>query len=278
MRFIRILISLCLYIFYIFFLVSYKSTEKLAKAQPEKYQVLYIEVYPKNFSIGVCRKGTGFIIKSKTRYYLVTNYHVITGRDPDDTTIWTDDDIREHYDGYVVNILYKSTDGKTIWRKENLLSNNKHKFIEYQLNTGLVDVIALPLTDTTRMAGYIHPIKYNHSKTFILNDKDSAFAIGYIAVGYNSIVPPLVRKPGCILSMPNEPLNENPYFLLNIPGQRYTQGGMSGSPVFYISRKQENLIFLGVLSKDIFWGETKNYINELIWSSNYLTKKFNSLP
>jgi S1-C subfamily serine protease len=45
----------------------------------ESVQSLYIEVLRDNITLG---SATGFIIKSNTQNYLITNWHVVTNKNP----------------------------------------------------------------------------------------------------------------------------------------------------------------------------------------------------
>lgn len=68
MRFL-VLLFLC-------FQIGYSFCQTI---QQETVQSLYLELYRDTTPIA---SGTGFIIKSKTKNYLVTNYHVLTNKNP----------------------------------------------------------------------------------------------------------------------------------------------------------------------------------------------------
>src|SRR6185312_465719 len=70
---------------FLLFLYGYSCSSQLI-SRIESVQSLYIEVYKDNIKLG---SATGFLIRSKTRNYLVTNFHVVTNKKPTDFT-WLD--------------------------------------------------------------------------------------------------------------------------------------------------------------------------------------------
>lgn len=241
----------------------------------ESVQSLYIEMYKDSTVLG---SGTGFIIRSKTRNYLVTNYHVVTNRKAENNA-WID--LKTPIAPNRVAIVQNAKKlGEYVVKWENLLDKNGNPlWHENRINNEMVDVIELPLNDTSNVA--IYPVTYNSplDTTILLQPTDRVFVLGF-PLGIHSAPFMPLWKSGIISSEPDINQENKPIMWVDINGI----GGMSGSPVYYVSNqvldnhgnRNEYVtsvsIFLGVFSH----GQPNIY--GALWKSQFLKGIFDKLP
>ncbi len=274
-------------ILFIFILIFNISRSQIPISD-ESIQSLYIEVYHNANSLG---NATGFIIQSKTRYYLVTNFHVLSGGESIDgenkpDSSHTPNRIDIHYFSkstilgkYVIKSepLYKNK--QSLWRGNVTYANDKWN---------KVDVVELPLNDTIGV--YIKPIDYHTS----INDfdtlypSDQLFVVGFpFSLQLTSKGLP-IWESGTIASEPDA--ND-----LNMWFNAAAFPGMSGSPVYYIAKNEYNSYKKAYLRGSFFIGvfsgyESWNIKNEkgqiiqsyglygVIWKADYLRMLWDKLP
>jgi hypothetical protein len=268
------------YILIIIFLVSLIKTTQCQDrviTRIESVQSLYIETYKNNIKLS---SATGFVIKSKTQNYLITNWHVATNKDPK-TKKWINPKVPISPDN--VKILHNSdTLGSYSIKTEKLLDNTGNKiFKEFQINNEMVDMVAIPLVDTLINVN-LYPVNYNLGyDSLIITPTDRVFVLGF-PLGVRAAPAMPIWKSGLIASEPDIDQEGKPIIWIDILGY----GGMSGSPVYYITDKLKyrngstsNLIggsqtfFMGIFSHgrhDISTGA--------LWKSTYLKSLFDSLP
>jgi hypothetical protein len=259
------------------FLVRTSFCQNRVITRIESVQSLYIETYKGNIQLG---SATGFIIRSKTKNYLITNWHVVTNKDPK-TKNWIDpktpispDNIRILQNSYIL--------GKYTTTKEKLLKGDGTAlFKEFQINSEMVDVVAIPLTDTL-INVKIYPVSYKSTyDSLLISPTDRIFVLGF-PLGVKSAPSMPIWKSGLIASEPDIDQESKPIIWVDI----ISYGGMSGSPVYYITDKlmfkngsASNMIggsqsfFMGVFSH----GYDKISTGAL-WKSTYLKPLFDSLP
>lgn len=172
--------------------------------------------------------ATGFIIVNKSKRYLVTNWHVVTGKDPNKNFAIMDK--RGRIPSHISIRFSGRKLGSYVDKVEPLYENNKPRWIEDKVLGGRIDVIALPLTipvvDNTIS---IYPVEL-FTKNAVLNNllievTSTVFIIGY-PYGYSASGLP-IWKTGHIASEPQVGYNGLPCFLIDAT----TRSGMSGSPV-----------------------------------------------
>ena len=250
----------------------------------ETLQSLFIEASFNNKSTGT---ATGFIIKSKTQYYLITNWHVVTNKDPR-TLQWINPNNKTTPNKISIFYRRKNNIGEITIKQEMLINESGRRYVEYGIGKEIGDVVAIPLKDT---AGdiCIFPLNYkNTCDSILLRPTESVFIVGF-PLGFSSGLSypssyPLsyfpIYKHGTIASEPDVNEGDRPIMLVDADVYR----GMSGSQVYYINNgiivlKNEkktlnlNAYFLGILSSQ----NEKIKINS-IWKSTYLKKFFDSLP
>ena len=199
---------------------------------------LYLEFYKGSKLVS---SSSGFVIKTATQNYLVTNYHAVTSKS------WVQKKplTKQYHDkGAVYTLLNgywssakKSTSpdrvaiyhnakdsGRHLVKYENLVGKKgQNLWHGYKLKNGYADAVALPLKDTTDVEFY--PVDYTNSTTFSMRHP----------VGL--IVYPSDSKPG-VTDVVN---NDNKIY------QSESQyDAMSGSPVYEIIDNEPK--FVGVFA------------------------------
>lgn len=211
---------------------------------------LLLELYNNREKIG---KATGFIIKWNDGYYLITNWHVVTGKNPyTGETILSSGKIPtyllvwHHYERFekwkaVIEKLYDS--------------NNKPRWLEHKDGSN-VDVIALPLEQSDENIKY-YELDLALADTDMLPEVSMPVSIIGFPNGMSGGAKLPIWKTGYIASEPELDYDYEPLFLIDAT----TKGGMSGSPVVlslyggYWTKDKTNQIisgrstlFLGVYS------------------------------
>jgi hypothetical protein len=253
--------------------ISFSLPAQISKV--ETVQSIYVETFKNKLKIG---SGTGFIIKPKSQSYLVTNWHVVTNKNPQ-TKTWID--TLSKVSPNIVKIFYNDKKLGQITPKEELLLDSKDRryYFEFPLGTEMVDVIALPLKDTIGNI-QIFPVDYKTTTDWIrLSPTQTVFVVGFPFGASHNGFP--IWKSGFISSEPQIDIDNRPIIYVDLEGIP----GMSGSPVYYISKSvtsntgkvftsnSESTYFLGVLAGR--FGELKI---SWLWKSTYLRDLFNSLP
>lgn len=177
--------------------------------------------------------ATGFIVNKSNKAYLITNRHVVTGRNNETG------ECLDLIHSAVPNVLkvwlpYKVEDGfEWISRKIDLYDNNeKNTWLEHPTYKDKVDVAALKIENYDEET-FFHNIVSDYNPVVT----ESAFIIGY-PFGFN-INPAIGRygiwSTGIVASDPDLELNikgnQLPVFLVDAK----TRQGQSGSPVIYYS-------------------------------------------
>ena len=242
----------------------------------ESVQSLYIEVFKDNTPLA---SATGFIFKSGTQYYLITNWHVVTNKNPV-TKNWLDSSMKVSPNR--IGIMQNAKQlGKYDFRFENLADKDSNKlYREFTIGNEMIDVVAIPLRDTLGNITF-YPVNFsNETDSLLLRPTDRLFVLGF-PKGIRSAPFLPIWKSGLIASEPDIDQEGKPIIWLDIA----SFSGMSGSPVYLITDKLSykngdsmNLIgdvrsfFMGVFShaRDINVGA--------LWKGTYLKKLFKSLP
>ncbi len=240
----------------------------------ESLQSLYLEVF---FGTKLIGNATGFIIKSKTQYYLITNWHVVTGKNPD-TQNWLPG-ITTSPNKITIKHLGNPMLGQFAVKTETLMYGFDTLYKQFKIENKLVDAVAIPLKDTTDIS--IFPVNYSNTYESInLSPTENVFVVGFPSGFSLSGLP--VWKSGTIASEPEINPEVKPIIYIDANGI----GGMSGSPVYFISNNyitkegtnmhtgsNPDTFFLGV-----FAGGQPNIAISYLWKSTYLKSFFDSLP
>lgn len=259
---------------FVFMLMSAFSVEAVSQTvrRLETLQSLYIQVYHNDSVLG---NATGFVYQSPTRNYLITNWHVVTGRDSD-TNKWIGRSLTPNR----VLIVHNGKEiGKPEFTFENLIDARGGKlYHEFRKDQQLLDVVALPLKDTLKAT--IYPVRYDPLiDSLLLQPTIRVFVVGFPRGKSSGNYFP-IWKSGLIASEPDFGYDNKPVFLLDFMGQT----GMSGSPVYLISDKvlseannlefdPTNSYFIGVFSAIL-----KSTNLGVVWQSKAIHPFLNSLP
>ncbi|MFC0877762.1 serine protease [Saccharicrinis sp. FJH2] len=241
----------------------------------ESLQSLYLEVCKDGKTIG---SATGFIIKSKTQNYLVTNYHVVTNKNPSNKKWLNPNNMVSPNEIYIMHNGEKL--GEYNPKVERLIKNNgKPLWFEFKIDDATADVVALPLKDTLNIS--IFPIIYKSRYDTLLKliPTDVVYVLGFPKGVHSAPFMP-IWKSGIISSEPDINQENKPIMWIDVNGV----GGMSGAPVYFISNRyydksgasnivsNQISVFLGIFSH----GE--NDVFGALWKAQYLKDLFDKLP
>lgn len=264
-----------LFILFIFLLSQKTFVQGQMITRAESVQSLYVELFRDNKFLG---RATGFVIRPKDQSYLITNWHVVTNKNPVDGS-WLD--TKNSISPNKIGILHNAkTLGKYAVKQEKLLDEKGNKlFKEFRVNGEMVDVVALPLKDTLGDIT-LYPVNFRNTYDSLrLEPTDRLFVLGF-PKGIKSTPFLPIWKSGLIASEPEIDQENKPIIWIDLA----SFGGMSGSPVYLITSelnyKNGNSsklfgkvsFFMGVFShgQDIDIGA--------LWKSIFLKKKFELLP
>ena len=188
---------------------------------------IYLTVY---FNNTVLANATGFLVNYKEEIYLITNRHVVTGRNNETGECLNSKlSIPNKLGVCLPYKIYNSI----CWKQfvlELIDEDDNIKWIEHPKYKGKVDVIALKLKDYGE-----REFCYNLMTNYVVNITSQVFIIGY---PYGLNINPHIGKFGIWTSgsVASEPILD-----LNIKGEQLpvflvdskTREGQSGSPVIY---------------------------------------------
>lgn len=197
-----------------------QSAQQTKRVDPLSVRSLYLEIFSKD---QFCGSATGIVVEYKGKQYLITNWHVLSGRNPE-----TNNPLNPS--GYLpdqINILHHSKVlGTWVVRTEALLEpNGSRRWIEHKQGSK-IDVAALPLTVLDNQV-QIYPFDLALAETDMLAVVAMpvsiiGFPLGLAGPGFFPI-----WKTGHIASDTDLDYAGLPCFLIDAT----TRGGMSGSPV-----------------------------------------------
>lgn len=182
-------------------------------------------------------RATGFILKEKSKHYLITNWHVVTNRSRIDSSakiitikneigndvkinIADPEKLITHFHGIKLGTWHPIT--------IDLYENGKKKWIEHPLGSK-VDVIAIPLNLTKHQQDSVqlYAIEYEkYNDDIILYPSINLSIIGFPR-GLASYGKFPIWKTGQLATDYDINVDNLPVFLIDAS----TRGGMSGSPV-----------------------------------------------
>ncbi|TRX29906.1 trypsin-like peptidase domain-containing protein [Flavobacterium sp. ZT3R18] len=265
------------YIFILAFIAQTSAFSQNKVIQPESVQSLYIELFNDSTFLG---SATGFVIKSKTRNYLVTNYHVVTNRNPTNNE-WLDpkfpiapNKIKIVHNANILGNYTIST--------ENLFDKKGNKlWYENKIKNEMVDVVELPLNDTIKAK--IYPVNYKTSvyEQVRITTSERVFILGF-PKGMKSAPFFPIWKSGLLASEPDYDQEGKPIVWVDA----LTYKGMSGSPVYF--KPNDKVLFKDGAEGFISGGGTAKFMGVFshsyefiygaLWKAEYLEKIFDSLP
>lgn len=170
--------------------------------------------------------GTGFVVEHAGRSYLITNYHVAAGRDPN--TGQTRHSSAAVTQELAVLHLLPTAAGRIEWqaRFEPVLdAEGDALWLEHPVHGRTVDVVALPLT---QLAGVeLHPYDLTDSAPALAAGPATAVSVIGFPFGLTAGGAFGIWTRGFIASEPDVDFNDLPLMLVDAR----TREGQSGSPV-----------------------------------------------
>ncbi len=215
---------------------------------PLSARSLYLELTALGQSLGT---ATGFVVEHGERYYLITNWHVVSGRQPETNSILSPT-------GAVPNELRIVHHGRTLgnWvvRIEPLLDENGDPLWLEHPRGRQVDVVALLLHAIDEDVR-IYPFDLSLADTDMVPQVAMPVSIIGFPFGLASAGAFPIWKTGHIASDPDLDYKSLPAFLIDAT----TRGGMSGSPVVLrllggYSTRSGNIIMAQAGSSTLFLG------------------------
>lgn len=222
---------------------------------------------------GLGLTGTGFIVANKGTNYLITNWHVLSGREWPATN---STDPKGSFPKDVIIFYNSKVLGNWIPVSEPLYDTNGVPLWLEDKSGGLnIDVVALPLTShDNRVQPY--PLDLNLENV----DMQLSPAMSVSIIGFpNNLTNPgefPVWKTGNIASEPDIDYKEKPLMLVSV----IIRKGMSGSPVIarsigtYIDKEGNTDVHTGITDK--FLGVLSGYQpdNEIayVWKSRVISE------
>jgi S1-C subfamily serine protease len=183
--------------------------------------------------------ATGFIVNHKDRPYLVTNWHVVSGRRADDGQALDSRTgalpdrlaIRHNAAGAIGTWVERieptvNADGEPIW-------------LEHPMHGRTVDVICLPLTEQSGIALQPYPAAPSQAKVK-LSPGDGVSVVGF-PLGLTAGLSFAIWVKGWVASEPKYDFDGLPCFLID----SRTRQGQSGSPVIAHFPQAGRVIFEG---------------------------------
>jgi len=181
---------------------------------------LYLELFKNEKNIGV---ATGFAVKKNNSYYLVTNWHVITGRNPYDHAPLSPIGIA---DPNTMKVWFHSQQLGTWIRKDiDIISSEGSKLFLEHNNGSNIDVVAVPLPSFPDIK--IYDIDLTLAEFDLMIYPSEAVSIIGFPEGLTSGGKLPIWKTGHIASDIDIDWDGKPAFLIDAT----TKSGMSGSPV-----------------------------------------------
>lgn len=182
---------------------------------------LRLELVAKGRPLGT---ATGFVVKETKERYLITNWHVVVGRDPDtnqllSSTGATPDTIR---------IIHHSAGRLGTWtlREEVLYdAEGNPRWVEHPQGR-MIDVVALPLEAVDDQV-VLYPLDLSLADTDMIPRPAMPVSIIGYPLGLTTGGTWPIWKTGHIASDPDVDYDGRPAFLIDAT----TREGMSGSPV-----------------------------------------------
>lgn len=182
---------------------------------------LYLETIRGGKTIG---QATGFLTERGGQVFLVTNWHVVTGIDPNSMTPALPSPSPD-----AVRIYFQATTlGKQSPQIEQLFEGGVPRWIEHP-SGGEVDVVALPLRSIANPTVRAYPLDYKSvNQTPMLARPGMSVMIVGFPRGWTGALALAIWKTGHIASEPDLDWRQQRRFLIDAT----TRKGMSGSPVY----------------------------------------------
>lgn len=171
--------------------------------------------------------GTGFIYEYNDKFYLITNWHNVTGLNP-----ITKKPLGKHggIPDVAILTLQVQNDSRLEWDNfpMELYKDNKAEWLVHPKHKEKVDVVAIELELPKDFRGILKPINKEPFDNFDLRIADDIFILGFpynlTGGGYFPI-----WKRGSVATEPEIDYEQLPKFFVDTA----SKSGMSGSPVIF---------------------------------------------
>lgn len=181
---------------------------------------LYLETYLNENQTGV---ATGFVVKKDDSYYLITNWHVVTGRNPQNNQPLSTTGVA---DPNILKVWFNGQQlGHWLQKEVNIIDREGNKLWLEHGRGREVDVVAIPFSVTTDIKIYDMDLTLADFDLMIY-PSESVSIIGF-PEGITSAGKLPIWKTGHVASDIDIDWGGKPAFLIDAT----TKGGMSGSPV-----------------------------------------------
>ncbi len=218
------------------------------KENPNSIKAIYLTI---NYNDKLLSTATGFFVKKEEVVYLITAWHVVSGRHFE-----TKECLDEKTCAIPNNITIKYKGLNNTWGKYgiNLYDENDNKrWMEHKEFGSDVDVVAIPLPEITNKIG--NHLLFDIDCNYELYVTEQAFILGYpygLSIG-KKINPHAIWSSGTIASDPCLEYEiggkKKPMFLID----SRTREGQSGAPVIYYNEEGKDYHYK---EKGIaIWGE-----------------------
>ncbi len=208
------------------------------------------------FNDEVLAHGTGFIYEKNGQFYLITNWHVVTGKHPE-----TEEYLSDHAGiPNVVCTYFREKENPGNGHKEiiNLYSDGDMQmpiWKEHPAHKNKVDVVAIPIPKSIASKYELHPINnIGFDSSFKEEVADETFVIGFPFDEPTYLGLPIWKKAS-ISSEPDVNINQLPMLYIDTA----TRPGLSGSPVI-MQRIGIHGVVGGKVSNDTLIGRIRNFI------------------
>jgi hypothetical protein len=167
--------------------------------------------------------ATGFVVVYQEMHYLITNWHVAAGRNPEDGQPMAS--TAEIPDQLVVVHNVAGEFGKWKYTTEDLYDDDGGpRWLEHPVHGRRVDVVAIPITQTEDVKPYPYD-PANPGPTITMGPSDPISVIGF-PFGITGGGAMGIWVQGTLASEPSVDWNDLPCFLID----SRTRSGQSGSP------------------------------------------------
>lgn len=201
--------------------------------------------------------GTGFIYEFASKFFLITNWHNVTGKNP----ITGGHLSANCAEPDVFTIFFRDKDSpETCWEKTLCLyKDNDMKepaWFEHPTYKEKVDVVAIDINAELKENYQLFPINNIPFEESIPPEvSDDVFTVGYPFAEHAYLHMPIWKK-GSIASEPQINLAQTPKLYIDTA----TRPGLSGSPVIYQRIGTHNIDKNGIPEKNAYIGRMRGFL------------------
>ena len=200
--------------------------EKIITINPYSMASYYVDVFFNDIKLS---NATCFFTKIKDTYYLVTNWHIVSGRNadtkeclnkmgsvPNKLRVYVpkegDNSTISYCDSFYMDVELLDQDGNKLW-------------YEMERNNRMIDVAIIPLKDIKGICTTIEQAEEPFNEQVHFEIASEIYIIGFPFGKQTGYIP--IWKKASVASEPELDVEEMPYFFADTA----TKSGMSGSPV-----------------------------------------------